>query len=221
MWWLYRDRGLTLVQNYKRLGLASRLGAPTGGTEKTNLHNITGAANGAPRGDADGLAIPGSRKAAKLVPTEVRVERDPQTGRILRVIRPDAGSDGGNTRRKRRRLDDPLNSDSEPENGYATIRAASMKARSRPPPTGVVAELEAQAEEEAAQLSRKKRPRQQSKREEEWIEGLVGKYGDNVGAMAKDRRLNPMQQTEADIARRVGRWRGRRENAWAVEAAVA
>ena len=96
-----------------------------------------------------------------------------------------------------------------------------MKARSRPSPTGVVAELEAQAEEEAAQLSRKKRPRQQSKREEEWIEGLVGKYGDNVGAMAKDRRLNPMQQTEADIARRVGRWRGRRENAWAVEAAVA
>ena len=211
------------MQNYKRLGLSSRVNAPTGGTEKTVSHDRSDfrrSGNELLREDVDGLAIPGSKKVTKLMPTEARVERDPKTGSILRVIRPEAELGNENSRRKRRRLDDPLNSDSDSET-EEPMTTDTAQARSRQPATGVVAALEAQADEEAANLARKKRPRQQSKREEEWIAALVGRHGDSIGAMARDRRLNPMQQTEADIARRVRQWRGRKEDVSAVGAAMA
>ncbi|KAF7503670.1 hypothetical protein GJ744_003399 [Endocarpon pusillum] len=220
------DRNLTLVQNYKRLGLTSRLGAATGGVEKKVKRAGPGVAGSGDGGEeeeeeevVDNLAMPGSMRATKLVPGEVRVERDPETGRILRVIRPGAGSEGLDKRHKRRRLDDPLNSDSGGENGAAAT-ADPIRAGRREPATDVVAALEAQAAQEAVQLARRRRPRQQSKREEEWIATLVAKYGDDIGAMARDRRLNPMQQTEADIGRRVMKWRDRREGGSVVEAIV-
>jgi nucleolar protein 16 len=36
---------------------------------------------------------------------------------------------------------------------------------------------------------------------------LVAKHGDNLRAMARDKKLNPMQQTEADLGRRIKKWR--------------
>lgn len=220
-----------MVQNYRRLGLASRLNGPTGGTEKKKiLSSSTSDGVGDDVGqdgwgvgnDVDGLAITngaggaGGGNATMLIPTEARVERDPDTGRILRVIRSDSGSEdgmnGGVRRKKRMRLDDPLNSESESDTA-----ANALPARTRKPATGIVAALEAQAEEEAARLATRQRPRQQSRREEEWIAGLVQKYGDNVAAMARDKKLNPMQQTEADIARRVKRWTGSRVGAPTLE----
>lgn len=226
-----RDRNLTLIQNYKALGLISRLNGATGGREKKISHNdesdITGAYEHGVPGEkgVDGLAIPGNKRVTKLIPTEARVERDPETGRILRVLRPEStsqrGEEGGDVRLKRKRLDDPLNSDEE--SGVEETRpiTASGQARGKQSTTGAVAALEAQAEEEAAQMARTKRPRQQSKREEEWIAALVGKYGDNVGAMVRDRRLNPMQQSEADIGRRVRKWRDSRDRGPVVEAMLA
>ena len=77
-----RDRKLTLSQNYQRLGLSSRLGGRSGGVEKTGKENES-------TKTVDSLAIPAARKTGKLLPEEVRVERDPETGNILRVIRPD------------------------------------------------------------------------------------------------------------------------------------
>jgi len=57
-------------------------------------------------------------------------------------------------------------------------------------------------EMEAAQPTEKP-VRHQSDREREWLERLVDKYGDNVVAMARDKKLNPMQQTTGDLARRL------------------
>ena len=50
-------------------------------------------------------------------------------------------------------------------------------------------------------------PRKQSQREQEWVERLVEKHGENYGAMFRDAVLNPMQQSEGDIRRRVVLWR--------------
>jgi nucleolar protein 16 len=61
--------------------------------------------------------------------------------------------------------------------------------------------------EEAARNGAKKAPRGQSQREQEWIEKLVAKYGEDYGKMARDRKLNPMQQTENDIRKRVVKWK--------------
>jgi nucleolar protein 16 len=78
----------------------------------------------------------------------------------------------------------------------------------RPTP-GVVRALEQQASREEEAL-KKRKPRTQSKREEEWIGSLIEKHGDNVRAMVRDRKLNPMQQTEGDLQRRIRRWKERR-----------
>lgn len=124
-----------------------------------------------------------------LAPTTARVERDQETGKIIRVIhdRP----------RKANPLNDPLNSDDEG-------RDEEMQDAEEEAPEGnnIIKELEAQAS-----MVPEKKVRKQSEREKEWISRLVERYGSDYKAMARDRRLNPMQQTEADISRRVRKWR--------------
>ena len=176
-----RDRKLTLSQNYQRLGLSSRLGGRSGGVEKTGKENES-------TKTIDSLAIPAARKTGTLLPEEVRVERDPETGNILRVIRPDEDEAVPNP------LHDPLNDLEEQE-----------VTTSKPSVNGIIADLEREAAEEEQRLA-KKRPRQQSQREEEWIMRLVEKHGQDTRAMARDKKLNPMQQAEGDISRRVQKW---------------
>jgi nucleolar protein 16 len=175
------------------------LNAPTGGSEKKPNPNEH---DGNQPTTKDAFSIPKSRKTTKLVPTETKVERDPQTGRILRIVRSDGGAEDALTRRRKLNpLNDPLEDLSEDEATNA------MNTR----PSNVVAELEAQADEEAAILARKRRPRQQSKREEEWIARLAEKYGDDTRAMARDIKLNPMQQSEGDLVRRLKKWKENRQ----------
>ena len=179
-----RDRKLTMSQNYKRLGLSSRLNAATGGTEKKANKDFGDAAQ-----KRDSLAIAGFQ-AANLQAQEVQVERDLETGRIIRIIRPDDEENIDNP------LNDPLNDLMDYENRKPSARPAN----------DVVAQLEAQAAEEEESLANK-RPRQQSQREEEWVTKLIEKHDDDIKAMVRDRKLNPMQQTEGDISRRVRKWK--------------
>ena len=177
-----RDRSLTLTQNYKRLGLSAKLEAASGGVEKRGKETDQTISS-------HSLAIPTARKTEKLDPEEVRVEKDPETGRILRVIRPaDEKEPAYNP------LNDPLNEvmDVEiPNHDHSS--------------TNIVLELEKEAELEEDRLANR-RPRQQSQREEEWITRLVEKHGNNIRSMVRDRKLNPMQQTEGDIGRRIKKW---------------
>lgn len=68
----------------------------------------------------------------------------------------------------------------------------------------IVKQLEQQASMGAPPAERK-----QSDGEREWIERLVAKHGEDFEKMARDRRLNPMQQTPADIKRRVKKWKAK------------
>ena len=186
-----RNQKETLSQNYRRMGLASKLNHATGGTEKTPK-----------RQDADGDALPyennafavNQRRPTTVEIEEIDVERDPKTGEIIRV------NDDGS--RKPNPLNDPLNdlNDSEPEDwqGFDNAQtSAAMPAR-----TDVVKELEAHA---AGGVH--KAPRKQSTREQEWVEKLVEKHGDDYEKMAWDAKINPMKQTAADIKRRVKKLR--------------
>ena len=137
----------------------------------------------------DPLAINPKASAKAAKGAEVRVERDPETGRILQVIT--------ETSEKPNPLNDPLNdlsSSPEPEESESKEWG------------GIVGDLEAQALAEEKYLARTKRPRQQSQREEEWIERLVEKYEDDYKAMSRDMKLNPMQQSVGDLKRRVQKW---------------
>ena len=66
-------------------------------------------------------------------------------------------------------------------------------------------EVVRQLEEQALRVAEKK-PRKQSVREQEWCQRLSEKWGEDYKSMVKDRRLNPMQQNEPDIRRRIGKW---------------
>ncbi|KAF4626064.1 hypothetical protein G7Y89_g12102 [Cudoniella acicularis] len=172
-----------------RLGLTSRLNSASGGIEK--LRPGAESKTSTTSKLAISNAIPKT-----ITPTEARVERDPETGKITRVIH--AAS-------RPNPLNDPLNSDSEDEEmaddgeEFAGFEAGSGNAQ---PKNEIVKQLE-----EMASRVPEKAERRQSQREKEWIERLVGKYGEDYKGMSRDMRLNPMQQTEADLRKRVGKWK--------------
>lgn len=196
-----RNQNETLTQNYARLGLTSRLNTATGGIEKRSLSLPTENKSSTKNKLAISNAIPKT-----IEPGEARVERDKE-GRIVRVVH--AG-------RRDNPLGDALNSDSEDDEGEGEDEEEeeeafsgfddTSKTQEKPGNQGqgndIVRQLEAQAASAAPQ-----KPRTQSEREREWIERLVEAHGNDYGAMWRDRKRNPMQQTERDLERRVGRWR--------------
>lgn len=205
----------TLSQNYRRLGLVSKLNARSGGIEKRPSSRIS---SGLEKGtENDALAI-ANKNPTSLIPGTVRIERDPETGAILRVLKD--GADEGKKRGRREwngrvlrdELDESSGGEDEERVGQHDLPAIDIGMLGGG--EGVVPELVLQA----ANTGTRKRPRKQSQREEEWVGRLVEKYGDDVRRMAKDKRLNPMQQSEADIGMRVRTWReGRRKGNMDVE----
>ncbi|KAL8697862.1 MAG: hypothetical protein Q9201_006886 [Fulgogasparrea decipioides] len=216
------SRHETLSQNYRRLGLVSKLNARAGGVEiATALKSNSGIKAAAEAAAVDPLAIRNT-SAKTLVLGTRKVVRDLETGAIVRVVRDEEEDDDGKGKRKRKRrwagreLVDPMGSSESEEEGKVEM----VSQHGLPPPTRlpsarrgddhgrVVQELEAQS----SRPGLRKRARQRSRREEEWIERLVERHGDDVAGMARDRRLNVMQQSEGDIRRRVRAWReGRRK----------
>ncbi|KAL1798139.1 hypothetical protein ACET3X_002176 [Alternaria dauci] len=200
----------TLSQNYRRLGLTARLNHATGGTEKTiallGLNDEKSSrADTSASSTANALNIVSKAKKPENIPTEeIEVERDPETGAILRVTGVLASEKKDNP------LNDPLN-DLEDEdggaeewNGFAMVPERPEEAQNP-----VIKELE-----EAALNGAKKAPRGQSQREREWVERLVARYGEDYERMARDRKLNPMQQTAADIRKRVLKWQKAQGKPW-------
>ncbi|CZT07694.1 related to chicken microfibril-associated protein [Rhynchosporium graminicola] len=183
----------TLTQNYRRLGLTSRLNSATGGIEKLRAGDVSKSSTTSKLAISN--AIP-----KQFAPVSARVERDPETGKILRVIHTEDENP----------LNDPLNAveamdfegaedDGEVFEGFEGEVAPKKKSKN---------EIVRKLEEQASMIPEKKE-RSQSEREREWIERLVGKWGEDFEKMARDRKLNPMQQTPADIKRRVGKWKAK------------
>lgn len=98
-------------------------------------------------------------------------------------------------------LRDPLNdvldseSDSDGDDGDDGEEWGGIDAAAAP---RVVRELEREAAQPTEKLVR-----HQSEREMEWLGDLVAKHGEDVAAMARDAKLNRMQQTAADIRKRL------------------
>lgn len=203
------DNSATLTQNYERLGLVAKLNSRSGGRERriggsTEMPEepLLVTPSGIPRGSGKkGAAAPGTTAA------EVKVERDPVTGAILRIL-----ADSTSSKKDRNPLNDPLREldESEDEEDFAEFgaeddghgSARALKRQSHPGRTPIARELQDEAD-----LAAPRRPRQQSEREKDWVRRLVDVHGDNYTRMARDRKLNPMQQTEADIRKRVRAWR--------------
>ncbi|RDA84095.1 hypothetical protein CP532_1480 [Ophiocordyceps camponoti-leonardi (nom. inval.)] len=174
------DKKQTLAQNYRRLGLVSRLKAPTGGTEKVSTSkkpDTTRNSNNVPekQSASSSLSIAPLEKA---IVTEAKVQRD-ENGKIVRVL-PDPESDSDDEDE-----DEDEGGDVEEEDDAA-------------PASEVVRSLMEMARNPAPS-----KPRHQSEMENQWLRRLVDRHGADTAAMARDRKLNPMQQTAADIGRRI------------------
>ncbi|KAK5663097.1 hypothetical protein OQA88_6513 [Cercophora sp. LCS_1] len=174
------DKKETLSQNYSRFGLVAKLGHTAGGVEKSSRTTHAPV----PRNPLDHKP----KDLGLLQMSEVKVERDAD-GRIVRVLR-DTNP-----------LKDPLNEiedasdDESMDDGEEWGGIDLVNDRHRP---SVVRELEKEAN-----CPTEKTVRHQSDRELEWLRDLVAKYGDDAQAMTRDRKLNPMQQTAADLRKRL------------------
>lgn len=180
----------TLSQNYRRLGLTAKLGKATGGVDPATKVS-------APNGGAqDPLAVtPTSGTGAAF--RSVKVERDAD-GKIVRVLRKDNP------------LNDPLNeveseSDDEGNNNKEEESGAEKSADAKA--TKVVDLLEAEASRPT-----EAHKRHQSQEEREWLARLVARHGDDTAAMARDLKLNPMQQTAANIRKRLRVYKADQQN---------
>ncbi|OBT68755.1 hypothetical protein VE03_02202 [Pseudogymnoascus sp. 23342-1-I1] len=176
------DSKQTLTQNYTRLGLASRLNAATGGTEKKISSTST----------AGTLSIT-SALPTTIAPQTARVERD-AAGKITKVIH-------AHTKRANP-LNDPLNDLESGDEDADAMEGFEGFGDDKEEENDIVKQLE----EQALRVAEKK-PRKQSVREQEWCQRLSEKWGVDYKSMARDRRLNPMQQNEPDIRRRIEKWR--------------
>ncbi|KAK7935793.1 nucleolar protein 16 [Apiospora marii] len=195
------DKELTTAQNFRRLGLVSRLNAPTGGVEP-NLRSKKSAGRSTKPTDPFAITMLGRNDSAV---TEARVERD-ENGKIIRII------STNEKKTKPNPLNDPLNeleTDSEAEEDDEEMGddgetwGGIEEENEDGVRTNVVKALEAEANR-----PRQKHIRGQSQREREWLQDLIDRHGDNTRAMARDRKLNPMQQTEADLERRIAKFKG-------------
>ncbi|KAK3308716.1 ribosome biogenesis protein Nop16 [Chaetomium strumarium] len=179
----------TLSQNYSRFGLVAKLGKTTGGILPNNKSVISTTSR-------DPLAVKSADQGLLQV-REVKVERD-ASGRITRVLH-DSNP-----------LNDPLNeldSDSEQQQEAEKER---QRQRNYEEWSGFEADKDSserpevlRALEREASRPTEKHERHASDREIEWLRRLVDRHGDNTAAMARDVKLNPMQQTAGDIRRRL------------------
>ncbi|KAI0119971.1 ribosome biogenesis protein Nop16 [Nemania sp. FL0031] len=188
----------TTTQNYRRLGLVSRLRAPTGGVEpKLRAGAASSSSKSTTTPSAAGSKNPFAIHGVQgTVAAEVQVERD-ANGKITRVI-------SAEKRKRPNPLNDALaelDTDSELESN------GDEDAEEWGGFEGEQNEIVRQLEGEANRPVEKK-PRAASTREVEWLEILVERHGDDFKAMARDGKLNPRQQTAADIAKRIRKWKG-------------
>ena len=180
--WL-RNHKETASRNYARLGLTSRLNQISGGIEKDASIQSSDFSHSK-------FSIR-SQLPTSLQASEAHVERDPETGQILRIL------DQGRSR-KSNPLNDPISElvDTDSENESSTEPYATGGK------TLLVQQLEHRASREEPKAKRK-----QSSREIAWVETLVRRYGDNYSKMVWDKELNPRQQSMGDIKRRIQCWK--------------
>ena len=153
--------------------------------------------NGEPAQRDEGLANGSLERVENLDVQQAQIERDSETGRIVRIIDP------GDT--KPNQLNDPLAELDSDKGEQGFNQHASNSTPSRPelkPKTDGAEKLEQAANRPAA----KHRPKQM-KDEQVLVAELVKNYRDDYRAMTGAMEINYMQRGEGDLKRRERRWK--------------
>lgn len=196
------DYSLTMKQNYKNLGLRAKLQTPSGGqevdyskvVEKVPVKSIVDE-DGSDEDDElneDDEEEEQNNKTDtnnddeefdenKIPEGEARIQRD-EDGNVIKVVYG-----------KLKKFD--IDEDVEVLKKQAAAEEEETK-------TDVVRELELYASRPEVTDARI-----QSEREEEWLERLYRKHGNNYQKMFFDKKLNIYQQSVGDIKRRLNIWK--------------
>lgn len=177
----------------------ARLKPPTGGIEKGLQTETTGPAGAYMTQQPQPFAI---APTEQRIISETRVERDGD-GNITRVVksrRPNPLNDALVD------LDSDSPDDDDGEGGEDEEEAEEAEEEwggiqgggEDENQTEVVRELERQANKPV-----KRQRRLASAREVEWLGKLAERYGGDIKGMARDMRLNPMQQTAGELGKRL------------------
>lgn len=225
------DSKQTLSQNYARLGLTTRLNKQTGGKE--NFED-------GPKYASDSLAVNPSRSSRRKGASsgaspsgvdsgiqEVRVERDPETGKIIQILdQSDSPAlvSAGKGRKKTAaeisleksggrpfpdlQTEDQSDQDDASESGsefagFADTHASGGfigEAARAADATPVVHDLTGAALAAQAQPRAKRR---QSERERQWCARMIEMHGGNYKAMFRDRTLNVLQLSEGQLRQKM------------------
>lgn len=199
------DKKQTLSQNYKRLGLSSKINKATGGTEGRRTISGLGIEGTAGANEQDSLAI--GRPQQRFEVAEARIERDPETGAILSVVEDPRSKAAGGQRADGpyKALTDPLE-ELDAMVGNRTEGPLSLDVDEEVGNSDVVKELQRKAA-----LPSVPKKRKQSDRERAFLEKLMAKYGteEDKGCfekMARDMKINVMQQSAGDLRKRVRKY---------------
>ena len=183
-----------MKQNYKRLGLTAQLQKPAGGEEadyskdqrkeplvKPEIEDESDEDDEDKQEEEENDKSDDEEEfdASKIPEGEARIKRD-ENGNVLEVIY------------GQKKNFDPSEDEQQNEN-----QADNESAK-----TEVVRQLE-----EIANAPRAKKERDMSAREEEWLERLYNKHGDNYRKMFFDNKLNIYQQSEGDLRKRIRAWK--------------
>lgn len=179
----YWDPKLTLIQNYKKLGLAVSLGKDKGGVEQ-KLETVS--ERRAREGESDSeeeeeeeeeeensksslKSVAIETDPLKIPVGEARIIRDPKTNEVLRVIHGQM---------------EPVKE--EPKSGFS-----------------IIDKLE-EYNEEHAKLPHVLTP---SEREDHWLDQIYEKYGDDYEKMKWDKKLNPTFMSAGQLKKKVKQWK--------------
>lgn len=185
------DYSLTLAQNYRKLGLRAKLQTPAGGQE-ADLSKENKKKPLIKRDDEDDSADEDDIEG-DINLEEVNSEGEYQEDKIPE----------GEARIQRDKNGEVI------KVVYGKMKSGSGISNDESGPssetvTETVKELEAFASRPML-----KKERTPSTREEEWLERLYNKHGDDYKKMFFDKKLNIYQQSEGDLRRRVNKWKKR------------
>ncbi|CDH17279.1 related to Nucleolar protein 16 [Zygosaccharomyces bailii ISA1307] len=221
------DYSLTLKQNYKNLGLRAKLQKPAGGEEadfsrerrkEPLVKSPIEYESDEEEGDPEQKASDEELDPSEIPQGEARIRRDGD-GNVVEVIYGqkmpfnicDNATDGPQETDPPKsevvkKLEELANAPAIKKERMMSFNicdnATDGPQETDPPKSEVVKKLE-----ELANAPAIKKERMMSVREEEWLERLYNKHGENYRQMFFDTKLNIYQQSEGDLRRRIIAWK--------------